>query len=135
VASMALGAAVGWALSLYLWNAGFLHPWYNYIVTFLAMTGPIILPTIVGLRNKREALYPLVGFPLLATFGLWMLAPGPSLTPNGLGQYVVNELYPRIIVPTLILGSVVGMAYAKWFQCHREKAPEEQPLSQDFLRE
>lgn len=114
---MAVGASVGWVSLSYLWEAGYLHPYRNYVASYLVIVGPMLLPAILGVRKRPELRLRLITFPtLLSSFSFLLLAPCPSMTPKGLGSLYLNFVYPRIVAPAVIVGAAAAIVYVKLFR-------------------
>jgi hypothetical protein len=73
----------------------------------------MIVSVAFGARKNPEVLPRLITFPLLLASFVWLLAPGPSLTPRGLAAFCINDVYPFLVVPAMILGGIIAVVTAK----------------------
>jgi hypothetical protein len=110
---IALGSPAGWAASTLLWQAGYLRPWSDHLGTFLVMVGPMILTGVLGAMRSREVLPRLITLSLVLAGFVWLVAPERNLTCEAHARYLIDEVYPYLVVPATIVGGVVGVASAR----------------------
>jgi hypothetical protein len=116
LAWLLLGAILGWAVAVHLWQAGRIDPDGDSPEMLLIIAGCTVLTTVYGARRHPHLLPRLIAYPLFLTGLAWLMRPQTS----GMGQafrrrqdvIAVTLLYPGLIV-TLLLGGILAVSFVK----------------------
>ncbi len=112
-----IGALLGWAALVHLWQAGYVK-YVNYdLRIFLVVIGCMILAAVYGGRNHVELLPRLVAYPLLFSGLAWMLRP----EWGGCGEsywymydvLTINFFYPILFIPAGVIGGIIAIVFTR----------------------
>jgi hypothetical protein len=112
-----LGAVLGWAVAVHLWQAGRIDPDGDAPEMLLVVAGCTVLTTIYGARRHWELLPRLIAYPLLLAGLTWTMRP----LADGTGRAfrcardvaAITYLCPSLIV-TLVIGGILAVSFARF---------------------
>jgi hypothetical protein len=115
-----LGALLGWAASICLWEAHCLDPSADHPQMLFVIVGCMALASAYGARKHRALLPRLIAYPLLFAGATWIMGPTSDDWCKLRQQAMyANFFYPVFVIPAGLLGGIIAIVFgspskARW---------------------